>query len=463
MTPVARRRLFGTDGIRGVVNQYPMTAEFALALGRAVAQHLREDKKNRRPRVLVGKDTRLSGYMLEEAFCSGLMSQGADVFLAGPLPTPGLAFLTTSLRADAGVVISASHNPYHDNGLKIFGADGFKLPDAVEATLENYVADSAFLDRYRPRPDGVGRAERLTDAVGRYVVFLKSSLPRNVNLEGLNLVLDCAHGAAYRTAPLVFEELGAKVKLFGARPDGVNINLGVGTLQPELCVKQVTQTGADLGLALDGDADRIIFVDGRGRLVDGDQIMNICARRLHRLGRLNKSTVVATIMSNLGLEIALNRAGINLTRTVVGDRYVVECMRREGLNFGGEQSGHIIFLDYGTTGDGIMAALQTLLVMKEEGRTLADLADLMEPLPQVLLNIKAARPREAETNPAVAAQVTKVAAELGDRGRIVLRPSGTEPLVRVMVEGEDLAEITALAEETADLVARELGAEDDRD
>ena len=453
----ARRRLFGTDGVRGVVNQYPMTAEFALALGRAVAQYLRGEKKNRRPRVLVGKDTRLSGYMLEEAFCSGLMSQGADVFLAGPLPTPGLAFLTTSLRADAGVVISASHNPYHDNGLKIFAADGFKLPDEAEATLENYVADSAFLDRHRPRPDGVGRAERLVDAVGRYVVFLKSSLPRNLSLEGLNLVLDCAHGAAYRTAPLVFEELGAKVHLFGARPDGVNINLGVGSLQPELCVKQVAQTGADLGLALDGDADRAIFVDGRGRLVDGDQIMNICARRLQRLGRLNQSTAVATIMSNLGLEIALGRAGISLVRTAVGDRHVVERMRREGLNFGGEQSGHIIFLDYGTTGDGILAALQTILVMKEEGRTLADLADLMEPLPQVLLNVKAARPRDAETNPAVVDQAAKIAAHLGDRGRIVLRPSGTEPVVRVMVEGEDLAEITALAEETADLVARELG------
>jgi phosphoglucosamine mutase len=409
--------------------------------------------------VVVGKDTRLSGYMLEEALCSGLLSQGADVFLAGPLPTPGLAFLTTSLRADAGVVISASHNPYHDTGLKIFAADGFKLPDEAEAALENYVADPAFLDRHRPRPEGVGRAERVNDAVGRYVVFLKSSLPRNLNLEGLKLVLDCANGAAYRTAPLVFEELGAKVKLFGARPDGVNINLGVGSLQPELCVKEVSRGGADLGLALDGDADRVILVDGRGRLVDGDQIMNLCARRLQRLGRLNRSTVVATIMSNLGLELALGRSGIKLVRTAVGDRHVVERLRREDLNFGGEQSGHIIFLDYGTTGDGLMATLQTLMVMKEEGRTLAELADLMEPLPQVLLNVKAARPREAETNPAVTAQAAKVAARLGDRGRIVLRPSGTEPVVRIMIEGEDLAEITALAEETADLVARELGPE----
>ena len=456
MTP-ARRRLFGTDGIRGVVNQYPMTAEFALALGRAVAQLLREEKKNRRPRVVLGKDTRLSGYMLEEALCSGLLSQGADVFLAGPLPTPGLAFLTTGLRADAGVVISASHNPYYDNGLKIFAADGFKLPDEVEAVLENYVADPAFLDRHRPRPEGVGRAERLDDAVGRYVVFLKSTFPRALNLEGLTVVLDCAHGAAYRTAPMVFEELGAKIHLFGAKPDGVNINLGVGSLQPELCRREVTRTGADLGLALDGDADRVIMVDGGGRLVDGDQILNLCALRLQRLGRLNRSTVVGTIMSNLGLELALGRHGLKLLRTPVGDRYVVERLRREGLNFGGEQSGHIIFLDYGTTGDGILAALQTLLVMKEEGRTLAELADLMEPFPQVLLNVKAARPKEAETNPAVTAQAARIAGRLAGRGRLVLRPSGTEPLVRIMIEGEDLAEITALAEETAELVARELG------
>ncbi|GHV56975.1 phosphoglucosamine mutase [Deltaproteobacteria bacterium] len=459
----ARRRLFGTDGIRGVVNQYPMTAEFALALGRAVAQLLRAEKKGRRPRVVVSKDTRLSGYMLEEAICSGLLSQGADVFLAGPLPTPGLAFLTTSLRADAGVVISASHNPYHDNGIKIFAANGFKLPDEVEMTLEGFLADPAFLDRHRPRPDGVGRAERIDDAVGRYVVFLKSTFPRDLSLEGLTMVLDCANGAAYRTAPMVFEELGARVHLFGARPDGVNINLGVGSLQPELCVKKVVSASADLGLALDGDADRAIFVDGRGRVVDGDQIMNICARRLKRLGRLNRDTMAATIMSNLGLEIALSRCGINLVRTAVGDRYVVERMRRDGLNFGGEQSGHLIFLDYGTTGDGLLAALQTLVAMKEEDKPLADLADLMTPLPQVLLNVKTARPRDAETNPAIAAQVLKIAAHLGDRGRIVLRPSGTEPVVRIMLEGDDLEEITALAEETADLVARELSPAGDRD
>lgn len=456
MTSSMTRKLFGTDGIRGVANQFPMTAEFALNLGRAVAHLLNQTVRSRRPKVVVGKDTRLSGYMLEEGLTSGLLAQGADVFLAGPVPTPALAFLTTSLRADAGVVISASHNPYHDNGIKIFAGDGFKLPDEVEARIEGYL-DQALLDRHRPKPDGVGRAGRIDDAVGRYVVYLKTTFPRTMTLEGLTMVLDCANGAAYRTAPMVFEELGAKVHLYGARPDGLNINLGVGSLHPELCAKKVSETGADLGLALDGDADRAIFVDGRGRAVDGDQIMNICARSLHRAGRLNRNTMAATIMSNMGLEIALREAGIGLVRTPVGDRYVVERMRQDGLNFGGEQSGHLIFLDYGTTGDGIMAALQTLAAMREEGRNLAELAGLMEPLPQVLLNVKAARPAEAQTNPAVREQAAKVAAHLGDRGRIVLRPSGTEPVVRVMVEGENPEEVRRLAEETAELVARELG------
>ncbi|MDR1922117.1 MAG: phosphoglucosamine mutase [Candidatus Adiutrix sp.] len=451
-----RRKLFGTDGIRGVVNQYPMTAEFALNLGRALA-HLLNARlgKPRRPKVVIGKDTRLSGYMLEEAFSGGLLAQGADVYLAGPLPTPGIAFLTASLRADAGVVISASHNPYLDNGIKIFAGDGFKLPDETEAALEETL-DPALLDRHRPKGDGVGKAARIDDAVGRYVVYLKSAFPRHMSLEGLTMVLDCAHGAGYRAAPLVFEELGAKVRLFGARPDGVNINLGVGSLHPELCVKKVGAAGADLGLALDGDADRAIFVDGRGRVVDGDQIMHICASRLKKKDRLRKNAIAATIMSNMGLEIALNEAGIDLVRTRVGDRYVVERMRRDGLNFGGEQSGHLIFLDHGTTGDGIMAALQTLAAMIDEDKPLAELAGRMTPFPQVLLNVKAARPAEVADNPAICEQVKKVADHLGKKGRIVLRPSGTEPVVRVMVEGENMAEVAALAEETADLVAREL-------
>ena len=450
-----RRKLFGTDGIRGVVNQYPMTIELALTLGRAVAHLLNQEVRTRRPKVVIGKDTRLSGYMLEEAITAGLLSQGADVYLAGPLPTPGIAFLTSSIRADAGIVISASHNPYHDNGIKIFSRDGFKLPDEVEAHLETLL-DPHLLDRHRPRPDGIGRAGRIDDAVGRYVVFLKNCFPRTMSLEGLTLVLDCANGAAYRTAPMVFEELGAKVHLYAAKPDGVNINLGVGSLHPEFCAKKVIETGADLGLALDGDADRVIMVDGRGQVIDGDQLMNICARSLNQRGLLNNHTMAATIMSNMALETALAEAGINLVRTPVGDRYVVERLRREGLNFGGEQSGHIIFLNHGTTGDGIMAALLTLAAMKEEGRSLAELAAQLDPLPQILLNVKASRPAEAETNQEVQAQTAKVAAHLSGRGRIVLRPSGTEPLVRVMIEGDDLDEITALAEETADLVAKVL-------
>ncbi|UQZ90104.1 phosphoglucosamine mutase [Deltaproteobacteria bacterium Smac51] len=453
---MSQRKLFGTDGVRGEVNRPPMTAEFALNLGRAVAHYLNTRKdRSRRPKVVIGKDTRLSGYMLEEALAAGLVCQGADVYLAGPLPTPGIAFLTTSIRADAGVVISASHNPYTDNGIKIFASDGFKLPDEVEALLEDYL-DPAILDRYRPKADGVGRAGRIDDAVGRYVVFLKSTFPRAMSLEGLTMVLDCAHGAAYRTAPMVFEELGAKVHLVGAKPDGVNINLGVGSLHPELCVKKVQETGADIGLALDGDADRAIFVDNRGQVVDGDQIMNLCALRLSKNNCLKNNTVAATIMSNMGLEISLNRAGIELLRTPVGDRYVVEQMRLNGLNFGGEQSGHLIFLDHGTTGDGILAGLQTLLAIKEEEKTLAELAAQMETLPQILINVKASRPREASTNPAVTEQVARISEHLGKRGRIVLRPSGTEPVVRVMVEGDDYDEINTLAEETAAIVEKEL-------
>lgn len=449
------RKLFGTDGVRGLVNQFPMTAEFALNLGRALAHLLNRPGLGRRPKVVIGKDTRLSGYMLEEAFASGLLAQGTDVFLAGPLPTPGIAFLTASLRADAGVVISASHNPYQDNGIKIFGGNGFKLPDEVEARLEEYL-DHSLLDRHRPKADGVGRASRIEDALGRYVVFLKSTFPRQMDLEGLTLVLDCANGAAYRTAPLVFEELGARVTALGVEPDGLNINLGVGSLHPETCAKQVAARGADLGLTLDGDADRAIFIDGRARVLDGDQIMNICARNLHRHARLNQGTMAATVMSNMGLETALGRAGIKLVRTPVGDRYVVERMRQDGLNFGGEQSGHLIFLDHGTTGDGILAALQTLAAMKDEGRPLAELASLMEPLPQVLLNVPVGRPKEASGNAAVAEQVGRVSEYLGSRGRILLRPSGTEPVVRVMVEGDDFDEIIRLAEETAEVVAREL-------
>ena len=446
------RNYFGTDGVRGLVNQEPMTVEFALNLGRAIAHTFRGRHGERHPKIVVGKDTRLSGYMLEEALCAGLLSQGADVRLLGPLPTPGVAFMTISQRADAGVVISASHNPYYDNGIKIFDKTGFKLPDPVEKELESLLSDSATLNQNRPKASGVGRAERLDDAVGRYVIFLKSSFPHHLTLEGLKIVVDCAHGAAYRVAPMVFEELGATVHVIGAEPDGININHGVGSLYPENCARKVLEVGADLGLSLDGDADRAIFIDAKGRIIDGDQIMNICARHLKKEGRLAHDTMVGTVMSNMGLEIALSQAGIKLLRSAVGDRYVVEMMRQGGYNFGGEQSGHLIFLEHGTTGDGTLAALQTLAVMLAADKPLADLANLMTPLPQILINVKVKRAKDALDNPFILERIEKVTAVLAGRGRILLRPSGTEPLVRVMLEGDDQDEIERLATETADLV-----------
>ena len=447
------KRLFGTDGIRGVVNQFPITAELSLNLGRAMAYFLKQSSGSTKPRVVVGKDTRLSGDMLEEAFTSGLLSQGADVFLAGSLPTPAIAHLTTSLKASAGVVISASHNPYYDNGIKIFGGNGFKLPDQVEDQLEQYL-DHQLLDRHRPRSEDIGKLTRLNDTVERYVLYLKNAFPKHLSLQGMTMVLDCAHGAAHQAGPLLFHELGATVHILGDNPSGYNINLGCGSLYPEVSGAKVLETKADLGLALDGDADRAIFVDGQGRVVDGDRIMNICAQELNRQGMLKKNTMVATIMSNMGLEHALNKAGINLLRSQVGDRYVVEILRQEGLNFGGEQSGHLVFLDHSTTGDGLMAGLQTLAAMKESGQSLEALADLMTPLPQVLLNVKIDPTKGPLDQAKLDQQITKITAHLGDKGRILVRPSGTEPLIRIMLEGQDLTEITQLAEETAALISQ---------
>ncbi|MDR1546639.1 MAG: phosphoglucosamine mutase [Deltaproteobacteria bacterium] len=449
------RRLFGTDGIRGVVNRAPMTAEAALTLGRALTHLLRTDKNlGRRAKVVVGQDTRLSGDMLSCAVAAGVMSQGGDAFLADVLPTPGLANLTASTRADAGLVISASHNPYQDNGLKIFDGQGYKLPDETEARLETMMADREQLDRRRCRPDGVGRICRIHDAVGRYVVALKSTFPKSLSLEGVKIVLDCANGAAWKSAPAVFEELGAQVHLVGVSPDGFNINQGLGSLHPEVCAEKVLELQADLGVALDGDADRAIFIDHRGQTVDGDQIMFLCAVHLKRQKLLAKNAVAATVMSNLGLETALEREGIRLLRTNVGDRYVAERLRRDGLNFGGEKSGHLIFLDHATTGDGGLAALQTLSVMKTTGRPLRELASLMTLFPQVLLNVPAARPAEAGSHPEILKMVKDVKDRLGRRGRVLLRPSGTEPVVRVMLEGEDEGLINSLAKECAQLTAR---------
>ncbi|HXU61637.1 MAG TPA: phosphoglucosamine mutase, partial [Polyangia bacterium] len=430
------RKLFGTDGIRGVANRDPMTAEVALRLGQAVAQRFRHPE--RPGRIVIGKDTRLSGYMLESAMQAGIVSAGADVMLVGPLPTPGIAFITWSMRADAGVVISASHNPYQDNGIKIFAADGFKLPDEIEADLERKMeAIAAGDDSMRAAPDAIGKAVRIEDAAGRYVQFLKQVFPKEHTLDGVKVVIDCSNGAAYQVAPQVFQELGAEVIELNVWPDGRNINDECGALHPEKMAEEVRQSGAQLGVALDGDADRLILADEKGNIVDGDQVMAILGTRMLARRELPQETVVATVMSNLGLERALTAKGGKLLRTAVGDRYVVEAMREKGLSLGGEQSGHIIFLDHATTGDGMVAALRVLAVMVAEGRPLSELSRAMTRYPQVLLNFAVAKKRPFEEMPAVQKVIAAVEKSLGSDGRVVVRYSGTESKARVMIEGTD--------------------------
>jgi phosphoglucosamine mutase len=444
------RKLFGTDGIRGVANQPPMTAEVALRLGRAVAR--RFSGPGRRGRIVIGKDTRLSGYMLESALEAGIVSAGADVMLVGPLPTPGIAFITSSMRADAGLVISASHNPYQDNGIKIFAADGFKLPDDIEAEIEGLMEEDG-----QPSPTGhIGKATRIDDAGGRYVQFLKAAFPRHKTLDGIKVVVDCAHGAAYQVAPQVFTELGAEVVALGISPDGRNINDGCGALHPERMAEEVRRTGAALGVALDGDADRLILCDGQGQSVDGDQVMAILGTRMLSKQGLPGGTVVATVMSNLGLERALVGKGGKLLRTAVGDRYVVEAMRESGYLLGGEQSGHLIFLDQSTTGDGVLAALRVLAVMVEEGAPLSDLAGTMTRYPQVLLNFEVPEKRPIDQLPTVGKAIASAEKALGSDGRVLVRYSGTEKKARVMIEGRDEREIRAHAETIAETLKRAL-------
>lgn len=444
-----QRHIFGTDGVRGIANVEPMTVETAMRLGRAVA-HLFH-RGSHRGKVVIGKDTRLSGYMFEQAIAAGICSMGADVLLCGPLPTPGIAFITSSMRADAGVVISASHNPYQDNGIKIFAADGFKLPDTAEARIEELLT-SGELDAARPGAADIGRAARIDDARGRYIVFLKRSFPRQRSLDGIKIVVDCAHGAAYKVAPAVLEELGATVFALGDEPNGTNINDGVGALHPQAMCQAVVDLGAHVGIALDGDADRVIFADERGNIVDGDAIMALCAQRLLGRGELQNNTLVATVMSNLGLEHAVRSAGGRLVRTNVGDRYVVEEMRRNGYNFGGEQSGHLIFLDHMTTGDGIIAALQVLAQMLEEGRPLSELAGIMVKVPQVLVSVKVKQRRPLAELAEAQRQIQAAEQLLGQDGRVLVRYSGTEPKVRVMLEGPNESLITQLAHEIADSI-----------
>jgi len=448
------KKLFGTDGVRGIANKHPMTTEVAMQLGRAAAYVFKH--ADRRSRIVIGKDTRLSGYMIENALAAGICSMGVDVLLVGPLPTPGIAFITSSMRADAGVVISASHNPYQDNGIKFFARDGFKLPDELELKIEDLLF-SERIDSLRPTAEEVGKAFRVDDAIGRYIVFLKNTFPRELDLTGLKIVLDCAHGAAYRVAPAVLEELGAEVFAYGIKPDGTNINAGCGSTCPEVISRAVLEHGADLGIALDGDADRCIFVDQYGREVDGDHIMAICGIEMLKCGTLPRKTVVATVMSNMGLDIALRGAGGKVVKTDVGDRYVVEEMRRSGYRFGGEQSGHMIFLDHNTTGDGIISALQVLAIMQKGGKSLAELASVMQSLPQVLVNVRVRQRLPLDQLPDIQRLVNDIETRLGDTGRVLIRYSGTEPLMRIMLEGRDQDEISGMADQIAEVVKSSIG------
>lgn len=449
------RNLFGTDGIRGVANVHPMTVEVALQLGKGCAYIFKD--KNRRHKIIVGKDTRLSGYMIETAITAGICSMGGDVLLVGPLPTPGIIFLTTSMRADAGIVISASDNAYQDNGIKIFSGNGFKLPDRMEERIESLMF-SEELSSSMVTANKVGRTFRIDDAIGRYIVFLKNTFPHELTLDGLRIILDCAHGATYKVAPSVFEELGAEVTLLGAKPNGENINKNCGALYPGLVSAKVREKKADLGVSFNGDGDRVVFVDESGEIVNGDQIMAICASRMFKEKRLKKNTLVTTVMSNMGLEVSMRQKGICLIRTQVGDRYVVEEMVKRGCNFGGEQSGHLIFLDHNPTGDGILTALQLLAIMQKEEKSLSDLSDIMDLYPQRLVNVRIRERRRLEEFPAVIQQMKKVETKLGEKGRLLVRFSGTEPLVRVMVEGENEKEIQTLAEETAGVIEKEFNA-----
>lgn len=468
------RKLFGTDGIRGLANEFPMTGEIAMAVGRAVAYVLRNerlrpgkssipiglkpllgDEPIRRARIVIGKDTRLSGYMIEQALTSGICSMGADAILVGPLPTPGVAFVTQSMRADAGIMISASHNPYYDNGIKIFSADGYKLPDEMEAEIERLVLTQEIAQE-RPTGNLVGKATRLEDVHYRYLVFLKSLFAKDMDLMGMRIALDCAHGAGYKVAPLVFEELGAQVIRKGVSPNGLNINDGVGALHPEGIARATRENQADIGISLDGDGDRCILSDENGEIVDGDQIIGLCALEMQTEGALKKNTVVTTPMSNIGLELTLKERGISMVRAPVGDRYIVEAMRKGGLNLGGEQSGHILFLDHSTTGDGSLAALKVLEAMRRTSKPLSELKKQIRLFPQVREDVKVSRKEPLENFKEIAQAIAAAQTALRNRGRVFVRYSGTEPLARVMVEGEDATEIRALAGGIAAAIQRAL-------
>jgi phosphoglucosamine mutase len=439
------RKLFGTDGVRGRANTYPMTAEMALKLGQAAGQYFRRDGSNAH-RVVIGKDTRLSGYMLENALTAGLTSTGMNVLLLGPVPTPAVGFLTRSMRADLGVMISASHNPHHDNGIKFFGPDGFKLSDEAEMEIEAMVAGEIT----PAQPQNIGRAKRIDDALGRYVEYTKTTFPAGLRLDGLKVVVDCANGAAYKAAPDVLWELGAEVIKVGVTPNGTNINEKCGSTYTQTAAEAVVAHGAHVGISLDGDADRVMILDEHGQVADGDQIMALFAARWAEEGRLNGGTLVATVMSNLGLERFLAARGLRLERTAVGDRYVVEAMRRGGWNLGGEQSGHIVMTDYATTGDGLLAGLQFLAEMARTGQAASTLIQQFTSVPQLLKNVRFEAGKAPLDSAAVQATIRANEARIADKGRILIRKSGTEPLIRVMAECEDAG---LLAEVVGDIVA----------
>lgn len=444
----SKRALFGTDGIRGTANTAPMTVEVAQKLGQAAGLYFMRNP-SRRHSVVLGKDTRLSGYMIECALVAGFLSAGMDVILVGPLPTPAIAMLTRSLRADLGVMISASHNPFTDNGIKLFGPDGFKLSDDVEGEIETLMGED--LSGRLASPEQIGRASRLNDAAGRYIENAKASFPRGLRLDGLKIVLDCANGSAYRVAPTALWELGAEVIKIGCSPDGLNINDGVGSTHPEKLCTAVKEHKADFGIALDGDADRVLIADENGTLVDGDQILGLIAKFWKQHDRLRSTTVVATVMSNMGLEKALSEVGLELQRTAVGDRYVVERMREIGGNLGGEQSGHMVLSDYATTGDGLIAALQVLAVSVETKKPASEICKVFEPFPQLLKNVRYSGVSPL-SSPELAAAKSWAEERLAGRGRLVLRASGTEPLIRVMAEAEEEALVVEVVDHVCDAI-----------
>jgi phosphoglucosamine mutase len=446
--------LFGTDGVRGVANEHPMTAEMALNIGRATAYLFK--RTGHTPRIIIGKDTRISGYMLENALVSGICSMGVNALLVGVLPTPGIAFATNSMRSDAGIVISASHNPFQDNGIKIFSSEGFKLPDEKELEIENLIFSNN-MHTLHPSPNELGKAYRIEDARGRYIVFLKNSFPKEFTLEGTKVVMDCAHGATYKVAPETLFELGADVTTMYDEPNGENINANCGSQHPEVLAEEVKKRGADVGFAFDGDGDRLIGVDETGTVLTGDQIMAVCAKTMKEEGKLPNNLLISTVMSNIGLGIALEELGIENVTTKVGDRYVLEEMLAKGAAIGGEESGHVIFLEHHTTGDGIITALQILAAMKKEQKPLSRLAQVMKVFPQKLINVDVKSKPDLSTIPEINEVIKDVEAQLGTKGRVLVRYSGTQPMCRVMVEGPTHDETEKYCTVIADVLREKLG------